>query len=167
MVVSVLGSLFAFMTMAPRVYYAMARDGAVPAFVGEARPAHRRARPRDRASRPALACLLVALGTFDAIVAYFVFVTVAFLGLTVVGRALPRCRGRERRALPRSRAVPCTPLVFLVAAGAVLLVAAGRRASPRQALLRPAVRGGLGAFPSTVSSIEAAGAAAVRARRTQ
>ncbi|HEY6552315.1 MAG TPA: amino acid permease, partial [Vicinamibacteria bacterium] len=37
-VVSVLGGLFAFMTMAPRVYFAMARDGAVPAFVGALDP---------------------------------------------------------------------------------------------------------------------------------
>ena len=39
----------------------------------------------------ALAAVLVVLGTFDTIVAYFVFVTVAFLALTVAGLyRLPR-----------------------------------------------------------------------------
>ena len=47
----VLGSLFAFMTFAPRLYYAMARDGAAPGFVGRLDP--RTGAPLVRsASRP-------------------------------------------------------------------------------------------------------------------
>jgi APA family basic amino acid/polyamine antiporter len=92
---SVLGSLFAFMTMAPRVYYAMARDGAAPAWAAHVDP--RSGAPvRAIAIQAALAALLVVLGTFDAIVAYFVFVTVAFLGLTVAG--LFRLRRRSTAA---------------------------------------------------------------------
>ena len=92
------------MTMAPRVYFAMARDGAVPAFVGQLDP--RTGAPvRAIAVQATLACLLVALGTFDAIVAYFVFVTVAFLGLTVVG--LLRLKRRSAPGAPtRPRSIP-------------------------------------------------------------
>jgi len=133
-VVSVLGSLFAFMTMAPRVYFAMARDGAVPAFVGKLDP--RTGAPvRAIAIQATLAFLLVALGTFDAIVAYFVFVTVAFLGLTVVGLV------RLKRRLPAVPYVtpfyPVPPVLFLVSITLVLvLLAAGR---PKEAALGIAV----------------------------
>jgi APA family basic amino acid/polyamine antiporter len=88
---SVLGSLFAFMTTAPRVYYAMARDGAAPAWAGAV--GARSGAPLGAVLvQASLAGLLVAIGTFDGIVAYFVFATVAFLGLIVVG--LARLRGR-------------------------------------------------------------------------
>lgn len=90
----VLGSLFAFMTTAPRVYYAMARDGAAPAWAGAV--GARSGAPLGAVLvQASLAAVLVAVGTFDGIVAYFVFATVAFLGLTVVG--LLRLRRREGR----------------------------------------------------------------------
>ncbi len=125
----VLGSLFAFMTVAPRVYYAIARDGAAPAFVGRL---HARTGVPLRAIglQTALAALLVAVGTFQAIVSYFVFATMAFLALTVAGlyRLPPPAPGRYR--VP---GWPVTPLAFLaVLLLTMALVALG---SPRQALL--------------------------------
>jgi APA family basic amino acid/polyamine antiporter len=95
---SVLGSLFAFMTTAPRVYYAMARDGAAPAWAGAV--GARSGAPLGAVLvQASLAALLVAIGTFDGIVAYFVFVTVAFLGLIVVGLLrLRRAAGEPGRA---------------------------------------------------------------------
>ncbi len=120
----VLGSLFAFMTMAPRVYYAMARDGAVPALVGRVDP-HTGAPVRAIAIQAALAALLVALGTFDAIVAYFVFVTVAFLALTVAG--LFRLRRTSPAATYATPLYPLTPILFLASVALVLaLLAVGR-----------------------------------------
>ncbi len=130
----VLGSLFAFMTMAPRVYYAMARDGAVPAFVGRLDP--RTGAPvRAVVIQAALATVLVSLGTFDAIVAYFVFVTVAFLALTVLG--LFRLRRRSPSAAYTTPLYPLTPVLFLASVVLVLvLLALGR---PREAALGLAV----------------------------
>jgi APA family basic amino acid/polyamine antiporter len=131
---SVLGSLFAFMTMAPRVYYAMARDGAGPALVGRLHP--RTGAPvRAIAIQAALAALLVAIGTFDAIVAYFVFVTVAFLGLTVTG--LFRLRRRAPPAAYSTPFYPLTPILFLASIALVLVLLAGGR--PREAALGVAV----------------------------
>ena len=131
---SVLGSLFAFMTAAPRVYYAMARDGVMPAMVARVDP--RTGSPAGAvAVQAVLALVLVALGTFDAIVAYFVFITVAFLGLTVVGLFQFR-----RRSKPEGYATPLyplTPVLFLVSIALVLvLLGAGR---PREAALGTAV----------------------------
>jgi APA family basic amino acid/polyamine antiporter len=131
---SVLGGLFAFMTMAPRVYYAMGRDGAAPAFVGRLDP--RTGAPVQAiAVQAVLAALLVALGTFDAIVAYFVFVTVAFLGLTVIG--LFRLRRRGPGAAYETPFYPVTPILFLTTITVVLVLLAGGR--PREAALGVAV----------------------------
>jgi len=131
---SVLGSLFAFMTMAPRVYYAMARDGMMPSFVARLDP-RTGAPTRAIAIQAGLAALLVAVGTFDAIVAYFVFVTVVFLGLTVAG--LFRLRRRSPPASYSTPFYPLTPVLFLVSVVLVLvLLAAGR---PREAALGTAV----------------------------
>jgi APA family basic amino acid/polyamine antiporter len=132
-VVFVSSALFAFMTFAPRLYYAMARDGAAPRFAAWTHP--RTGTPMLAIGlQAALATLLVVVGSFDTIVAYFVFVTVAFLALTVAGLyRLPRPDpGRYR--VP---GWPATPLVFL----SMLLVTLALLAAsnPRQALLGTAV----------------------------
>ncbi len=125
-VVFVTSTLFAFMTFAPRLYYAMARDGAAPAFVGRVDP--RTGTPvLAIALQAALAAVLVLLGSFETIVAYFVFVTVVFLALTVAGLY------RLPRPEPGGYSVPgwpVTPLVFLLMLLVTLvLLAAG---NPRQ-----------------------------------
>ena len=92
MIVSVVGSLFAIQMMLPRLYYAMSRDGLFPASLGQLHPTRGTRCVRSRC-RPCSGSVLVALGSFDAIVAYFIFVTVVFIGLTVVG--LFGLRGRQ------------------------------------------------------------------------
>ena len=131
---SVLGSLFAFMTMAPRVYYAMARAGAAPAWIGHLSSSG--APVRAILLQSALAMTLVAIGTFQAIVAYFVFATVAFLGLTVAGLLVLRRRGGPQ-PLVEAPFHPWCAVVFLASVGLVLaLLLAGR---PWQAVLGVAV----------------------------
>ena len=82
---------------------------------------------------PGLTAALVAVGTFETIVAYFAFVTVAFLALTVGGLyLLPRPERHHR--VP---GWPWTPLVFLLMLAVTLaLLGAG---SPLQAALGVAV----------------------------
>jgi len=81
-----------------------------------------------------LACLLVALGTFGEIVAYFIFVTVAFVALTVTGLfRLPR----PGAGVYRVPGYPATLFAFLALLMTLLgLLAAG---SPKQAALGVAV----------------------------
>lgn len=127
-VVFVSSTLFAFMTFAPRLYYAMAKDGAAPRFAGRLH-ARTGAPITAIALQAALAALLVVIGSFETIVAYFVFVTVAFLALTVGGLY------RLPRPAPGSYRVPgwpVTPLVFLLMLLVMLLLLAA--GSPRQAL---------------------------------
>ena len=91
-VACVLGSLAAMLMLAPRVYFAMARDGL---FRRGSRRSPRFGTPaRAIGAQALLASVLVLFGTFDSIVAYFIFVTVAFIGLTVAAVFVLLCDAR-------------------------------------------------------------------------
>ena len=129
-IIAVLGSLLGLLMALPRVYYAMARDGV---FLKSVAAEHPRFGTPARAIglQAALASILVALGTFNEIIAYFVFVTVLFVAATVAG--LFRIRRRSPDAAYRTWGYPFTPALFLVLAAVVLFLVAGR--SPLQAAL--------------------------------
>ena len=134
-VVSVAGSLFAVVTLLPRVYYAMGRDGVFPAAIGELSP--RFGTPaRAIATEAILASVLVIAGSFEQIVAYFVFITVTFIALTVAAVYVQR---RRQSAAPPylTPGYPITPAIFLSLV-LVLLVLIGMN-NPWQALAGTAV----------------------------
>jgi APA family basic amino acid/polyamine antiporter len=113
-VISVGGSLAAFLMSAPRVYYAMAGDGVFPAALAKIDPA--RGTPvRAILGQSLLAIVILAAGRFETIVAYFVFITVVFLIGAVAG--IYRIRGRETPPpVFRVPGYPWTPLGFIVPA---------------------------------------------------
>jgi APA family basic amino acid/polyamine antiporter len=134
---AVFGSLAAVVMTSPRVYYAMARDGLFPAALAAVHP-RTGAPARATAVQAALATALVLTGTFEQILAYFFFVTVAFLALTVAGVfALGRLPAAEGAPTGRVPGHPVTPLLFLIpTVGLLVVLAAG---DPRHALLGLAV----------------------------
>ena len=130
-IVAVLGSLLALLMALPRAYYAMARDGLF--FHGVARIHPRFGTPaRAIAIQAAIASVLVLLGTFNQIVAYFIFITVLFVGLTVAGLFVLR-RRRARDVAFLAPGYPVTPVVFLALVVALLALLAGH--APIQAAL--------------------------------
>lgn len=133
-VVAVAGSLAAFTMSAPRVYFAMARDGLFPRAAARLHP--RFGTPaRAVVIQAALACLLVLLGSFDDIIAYFMFAVVLFITLTVAGLFV--LRRKEPDAAFLAPLYPLTPAVYvLLSAGLLALLAFD---SPRHALLGLAV----------------------------
>jgi APA family basic amino acid/polyamine antiporter len=130
-VVCVLGSLTAFIMAAPRVYYAMARDNL---FIKAIATVHARFGTPVRAIilQAALASLLVAIGTFEQILAYFFFVTVLFIALTVAAVFFFHHQQAEASTY-RTPGYPLTPLFFLVLVAALLFLLAAR--NPAQAFL--------------------------------
>jgi APA family basic amino acid/polyamine antiporter len=129
-IVAVLGSLLGLLMALPRVYYAMAADGVFFKAVAAVHP--RFGTPaRAVAIQATLASILVASGTFNQIIAYFVFVTVLFVGLTVAG--LFRIRQRSGAAAYSTWGYPVTPVVFLTLVVLMLLLLA--RHNPLQAAL--------------------------------
>ena len=127
-IVCVLGSLGAMQMIAPRLYVAMAEDGVLPAGVASVHP--RLGTPvRAIATQAVLASALVAIGTFDTIVAFFVFITVVFIAATVAAVFVLRRREPDFH-------VPLHPwpaIVFLALVVALLLLIGA--SSPLQALL--------------------------------
>lgn len=134
-IVSVLGSLAAVVMSAPRVYYAMARDGV---FFGAIAKLHPRFGTPARAilAEAVMASLLAALGTFNQIVAYFVFVTVIFIALTVSSVFVLHSRSGNS-ALWQVPGYPLTPIIFLSFVALLLFLLAGN--NPRQAFFGAAI----------------------------
>ncbi|MHC5537023.1 APC family permease, partial [Singulisphaera rosea] len=129
----VFGSVAAILMAAPRVYYAMAQDGLFPRSLAAIHPKFGTP-ARAIAIQAILASALVISGTFEQILAYFFFVTVAFLVLTVLGvYPLARRDGNDLTLRSRIPGYPITPLLFLFPIALLLvLLAAGR---PVQTLL--------------------------------
>jgi APA family basic amino acid/polyamine antiporter len=127
-IVCVLGSLGAMQMIAPRLYVAMAQDGVFPAAAAALQP--RLGTPaRAIATQAALAAVLVAVGTFDTIVAFFVFITVVFIAATVASVFVLR-RRESRFHVPF---YPWAPIIFLVLVTALLTLLAAN--NPLQAVL--------------------------------
>jgi APA family basic amino acid/polyamine antiporter len=121
-IVTVLGSLAAAVLGAPRVYFAMARDGLFLSGLAAVHP--RFGTPaRAVALQALLACGLILSGTFDQILAYFVLAAVAFLALTVGAVLVVRRRPPPPQDY-RTPGYPVTPLLFLVPAAGLLVLLA-------------------------------------------
>ena len=115
-ILSVLGSLAGITMAAPRVYYAMARDGVFPAALAAIHP--RFGTPaRATALQAAVASALVVSGSFEQILSYFMAVTIAFLALIVVVYVLP-----DRSGAARVPGYPLTPLGFIVPVALIVMM---------------------------------------------
>jgi APA family basic amino acid/polyamine antiporter len=134
-IVSVLGSLAGLIMAAPRVYYAMAADGVFFHAIAVVHPCFGTP-ARAIALQAALASLLVVLGTFNQIIAYFIFVTVIFIALTVAAVFVLRCR-QAGELVYRAPGYPVTPVIFLILVSLLLILLAGN--NPMQAFLGVAV----------------------------
>ncbi len=123
-VISVAGSLAAVLMAAPRVYFAMARDGIFFASFGVV---NSRSQIPARATvvQATLAVALALTGSFDQILLYFMVPTLVFLALTVTGVfVLHRRHPGERSLAPPG--YPVSPLLFLVPILAVILLQTAR-----------------------------------------
>jgi APA family basic amino acid/polyamine antiporter len=130
-IVAVLGSLSALIMSAPRVYFAMARDGL---FFPSAAVLHSRFGTPARAIgvQTLLASILVLLSNFNQIISYFIFVVVVFIALTVAALFILR-RKQTSTALYLTPGYPVTPVIFLVLV--VLLLFLLGSSNPRQSFL--------------------------------
>lgn len=130
-IIAVLGSLTAVVMLAPRVYFAMARDGL---FIPAAAAIHPRFQTPARAIaiQAALASTLALVGTFTTIISYFVFVVVIFIALTVAALFVLRRKTPDAIAY-RTPGYPLTPIIFLLLIALLLFLLGGH--NPKEAIL--------------------------------
>jgi APA family basic amino acid/polyamine antiporter len=131
-VICVFSSLAALVMSAPRVYYAMAQDGLFLRRVAQISP--RFGTPVSAILlQGIISSLLVAVSSFQQIIAYFIFIAVVFLGMA--GAGLFRARRRDTGIIPafRTPLYPVSTIVFLFLVSILLVLLAGH--SPREAAL--------------------------------
>jgi APA family basic amino acid/polyamine antiporter len=131
-VISMFGAANGLTLTAPRVYYAMARDGLFFRRLAEVHP---------RFGTPAIAviassiwaALLALSGTFEQLFTYVVFAGWIFYALGAVSLLVYRRRQPDRPRPFRVPGYPWTPILFVLSAAAIVLNTMVAR--PRQALL--------------------------------
>ena len=124
-VVSAAGSLAAVLMAAPRVYFAMARDGLFFTSFGKVDP-QRGVPARATAVQATLAVLLTLTGSFDQILSYFMVPTLVFLALTVAGIFVLERRRSPGTLSSAPPGYPISPLLFLIPVLLVILLRLAR-----------------------------------------
>jgi len=132
-IISVLGTLVAYLMVSPRVYYAMARDGVFFKSFGEPHPRYGTPH-RATIIQVFLASILILAGNFEQILSYFFFVVVLFIALVVAG--IFKIHGKEFGGY-KTIFYPLTPIFFLLVTAVVLLMIAMK--NPKQSFLGAAV----------------------------
>jgi APA family basic amino acid/polyamine antiporter len=117
---SILGSLNGMILTAPRVYYAMAKDGVFLQKFGEI---SKRFRVPVFAIvvQAAWSSALTLMGTFQQLFTYVIFTAWIFYGLTVAGVLLLRRRAITPLASFRTPGYPWVPIAFVLAAAGITL----------------------------------------------
>jgi APA family basic amino acid/polyamine antiporter len=111
---SVLGGMMAMTMAAPRVYYAMARDGAFFSIFGRLHP--RFGTPANAVLlQTGLALLVLCFGAFDRILSFIIFSAICFLALSAA--SLFRLKEPVRRWW-----YPAAPILFLFGCGVIDLL---------------------------------------------
>lgn len=132
-IISVLGTLVAYLMVSPRVYYAMAKDDLFFKSFGDPHP--RFGTPhRAIMIQVVLASILIVLGSFEQIISYFFFVVILFIALVVAGLFKLHKRTFEGY---KTVLYPFTPLFFLIITSIILTMIAIR--NPIQSFLGVAV----------------------------
>jgi basic amino acid/polyamine antiporter, APA family len=123
-IVCVVGSLASYLMAAPRVYFAMARDGIFFASFGAVDP-RRDVPARGTMVQATLAVVLAVVFSFEQILSYIMVPTLLFLALTVAGIFVLHRRHPSERALA-PLGYPITPLLFLLPMVTVIVLQIAR-----------------------------------------
>lgn len=130
--ISMLGANQSFILTAPRIYYAMAREGL---FFHRMQLLHatRRTPVIGLLAQAAWACALVLLGTFDQLITYIVFAIWIFYALSCTAVIILRQRYPDAVRPYKTWGYPYTPIIFILFA--LVLVGNTIMESPYDALI--------------------------------
>jgi len=118
--ISIFSAAHSIALTAPRVYYAMAKDGLFFHWLAEVHP--RFGTPAFAIAATALwSSVLAATGTFEQLLTYVVFVGWSFYALAAASIFVYRRRENVESALYRVPGYPWTPLIFIATVAAFVL----------------------------------------------
>ena len=118
--ISMFSAAHSIIMTAPRVYYAMAKDGLFFHRLAEVHP--RFGTPAFAIAATALwASVLAASGTFEQLLTYVVFVGWSFYALAAASIFVYRKREKAKSARYRVPGYPWTPLLFVATVAAFVL----------------------------------------------
>lgn len=118
--ISILGAMNGMILTGPRVYYAMAQEGNfLSAFARLDRVFH--APSLAIAVQGLWAVALIQMGTFQQLLTHVIFTAWIFYGLAVGGTIVLRRKFPNLARPFKTPVYPATPLLFVLAAGAVVL----------------------------------------------
>ena len=118
-IVSTLGAMGGVILAGPRVYLSMAHDGLLFRWAGEIHPRHRTPH-RAIALQAVWSSVLVATGTYGALVRRVIYTEWIFFGLMAVGLIVLRRRPGYAPAY-RVWGYPVAPALFVVATAAIVV----------------------------------------------
>lgn len=119
-IISLAAGINAYTFAGPRVYFAMARDGAF--FRGAARVHRRYQTPAIAiAAQAAFTLLLILTGSLDALANYVGFAITLFLGLAVAAVFVLRAREPDAPRPFRALGYPVTPAIYVLASFAIVV----------------------------------------------
>jgi APA family basic amino acid/polyamine antiporter len=110
---AILSSLNSVTLTAPRIYFAMARDGVFPGVLGRVHPRYRTPH-YSIAIQAALSCVLVLVGNFYQLLSYTVFFMLMTSIATAVGVFVMRRRKPAQDRPYKVWGYPFTTLIFVV-----------------------------------------------------
>jgi APA family basic amino acid/polyamine antiporter len=128
-VIILAGSLSAMVLAGPRIYYAMAQDGAFFAAAARVHPRYRTPAVAILA-QAAWACLLVLSGTFNQLLTYTGFAVVLFSGLAVSAVFVLRWRHPGEPRPFKAWGYPLAPGIFALACLVIVVNAIVREPGP-------------------------------------
>jgi APA family basic amino acid/polyamine antiporter len=116
---SILGAMNASIMAGPRVYFAQARGGLMPARLAGIDP--KRETPAFAIWAQAIwSSILAATGSYELLITYSAFASWLFYGLTALGLILIRRKRPEEAAPYRVPGYPFTPILFAIVSFAFL-----------------------------------------------
>jgi basic amino acid/polyamine antiporter, APA family len=135
-IVSLAAGINAFTFAGPRVYFAMARDGAFFRSAAHIHP-HFKTPAVSIAAQAIFAILLVFTGSLDALANYVGFAITLFLGLAVAAVFVLRAKDPDAPRPFRALGYPVTPAIFTLASLAIVINAF--YSDPRRTLIGAAI----------------------------
>lgn len=111
---AILGTLNSTILTAPRIYYAMAKDGLFVGMMARVHPKYRTPHV-SIGFQAALSCVLIILGTFNQLLTYVVFAMLLSSIASGIALFTLRLRRPDLRPDYRTWGYPYTPVIFILA----------------------------------------------------